>query len=158
MESLEITQFNRTTGAPVVSRTGRKCFSSYYGEFTNLYGVQRSVKVDWGLLPLCREVYERFADSRQSDVGHYYRTMYNIVKFIATSEVENKQIYANILRAQLSSSELNLLFYNCLSKYGNEKFKPLIEKFGLLENMDFSRLIDPNHRELYKESAFNSPP
>jgi hypothetical protein len=84
--------------------------------------------------------------------------MYNIVKFIATSEAENKQTYINILRAQLSSSELNLLFYNCISKYGSEKFRPLVEKFGLLENMDFSRLLDQKHRELFNESAFNSPP
>jgi hypothetical protein len=99
-----------------------------------------------------------FSEYRQTDVGHYFRTLYNIVKFIASSDsdIENKQIYINIVRAQLSSSELNLLFYNCLSNYGNKKFKPLVEQFGLLENMVLESLIHQGHKELYKESAFKS--
>jgi Putative phage abortive infection protein len=100
--------------------------------------------------------YERFVNYRQTHVGYYFRTLYNIIKFIATSDVANKQIYINIVRAQLSSSELNLLFYNCLSKYGNETFKPFVEQFGLLENMTVADLIDQGHKELYNETAFRS--
>lgn len=157
VDSLEISRAFQLGEPPHVFAKGRECFSHYYTEFKNEYTTQQRENSDTGHRTLCVSAYDRFADSRQAHVGHYFRTLYNIVKFIATSEVENKQIYINILRAQLSSSELNLLFYNCLSKYGNLKFKPFIEQYGLLKSMTFSSLIDQRHRELYKESAFNSP-
>ena len=137
---------------------GRDCFMLFYDDLRREYSGSQNAHPDCGHRVLCVEAYERFFRYRQTYTGHYFRLMYNIVKFIATSEAENKQTYINILRAQLSSSELNLLFYNCISKYGSEKFRPLVEKFGLLENMDFSRLLDQKHRELFNESAFNSPP
>lgn len=157
VNSLEISRAFQLGQPPHVFAKGRECFSQFYSEFQNGYTTQQRENPGWGHLTLCVSAYDRFADSKQAHVGHYFRTLYNIVKFIAASEVDNKQIYINILRAQLSSSELNLLFYNCLSKYGNLKFKPFIEQYGLLENMTFSYLIDQRHRELYKESAFNSP-
>jgi|AntRauTorckE6833_2_1112554.scaffolds.fasta_scaffold11005_4 hypothetical protein len=54
-----------------------------------------------------------------------------------------------------TSYELTLLFYNCLSDLGFEKFKPLVEKYALLKNISYSLLID-KHGEagLYDRSAF----
>jgi len=51
--------------------------------------------------------------------------------------------------------ELCLLFYNGLGSEG-EKFKPLIEKFGLLENLhDRPKiLINPIHESYYDGRAF----
>jgi len=40
---------------------------------------------------LCETAYERFVRYRQTYVGHYFRTLYNIIKFIASSEAENKK-------------------------------------------------------------------
>lgn len=157
VDSIEITGVARLGDPPSVLMKSRECFSGFSSEFVNKYSKERTQQADMGHRTLCVTAYEAFARDRQALVGHYFRTLYNIVKFIAASEVENKQTYINILRAQLSSSELTLLFYNCLSTYGSEKFKPLVEKFGLLENMDFSCLIDSKHRELFNESAFHSP-
>ena len=157
VNSIEIKRSRMIGETPNTMASGRECFATFSLEFGHNYSIQRNEHSDWGDRILCVTAYEEFAGLRQALVGHYFRTLYNIVKFIATSEVENKQTYINILRAQLSSSELTLLFYNCISKYGSEKFKPLVEKFGLLENMDFSRLLDLKHRELFNESAFHSP-
>lgn len=139
------------------SLKGRACFSLFFNEFQNAYGNVKMETKSQDLLVLCKGSYDRFAGSRQIYVGHYFRTLYNIIKFVANSEVGNKQIYVNLVRAQLSSPELNLLFYNCLSDYGNKKFKPFVEQFGLLENMELSHLLDPRHKDLYLESAFKSP-
>ena len=65
--------------------------------------------------------------------------------------------YIRLARAQLSSYELALLFYNCLSEVG-EKFKPLVEEFSLLHNMDKSVLVSQEHLQLYDEHAFQRPP
>jgi Putative phage abortive infection protein len=158
VNSIEITRSRMVGEAPETLASGRDCFATFSREFGHNYSTQRKEHSDRGERILCVTAYEEFVGHRQALVGHYFRTLYNIVKFIATSEVENKQTYINILRAQLSSSELTLLFYNCISKYGSEKFKPLVERFGLLENMDFSSLLDPKHRELFNERAFHSPP
>lgn len=157
VDSIEITGASRLGDPPSVLAKSRECFSRFVREFTSEYSRERELHSDMGHRTLCVTAYEAFAGHRQAFVGHYFRTLYNIVKFITTSEVDNKQTYITILRAQLSSSELTLLFYNCISKYGNEKFKPMVENFGLLENMDFSSLLDPKHRELFNESAFHSP-
>ena len=135
---------------------GREGFLHLYNDLQREYAGEQQKDPSAKLEPLCIAAYERFAAYRQATVGHYFRTLYNIVKFIDRSQVEEKQTYINILRAQLSSSELNLLFYNCLSNYGNQKFKRYVHQFGLLENMILSSLIRQGHKDLYNESAFNS--
>ncbi len=136
---------------------GRDCFNRLYYELQTVYRHMKHDAPSGDSKALCVAAYDQFTRDRQVSVGHYFRTLYNIVKFVDKSHVENKQTYINILRAQLSSLELNLLFYNCISKYGRGKFIPLVEKYGLLENMDFPSLLDPKHRELFEESAYQSP-
>jgi hypothetical protein len=74
-------------------------------------------------------------------LGHYFRNLYHIVKYIdadsSLKTFELKYKYAKILRAQLSAPEINLIAWNGLTYYG-EAFKPLIEKYRLLKNMNFS--------------------
>lgn len=86
----------------------------------------------------------------QAEIGHYFRNLYRIIKFIdETTDIdhEEKSNYIGIIKAQLSSYELVLLFYNCLSKYGNEKFLPLIRKYNLLDNINPELLIEKDHME-----------
>lgn len=156
VNSIEIRGAPRLGDPPSVIAKGRECFECFYGDFQREYARLKDQSPNFELLNLCVEAYDRFADQRQASVGHYFRTLYNIIKFIETSDVANKQLYVNIVRAQLSSSELNLLFYNCLSRYGNEKFKPFVEHFGLLENMRVADLINVRHKGLYDEKAFKS--
>ena len=76
-------------------------------------------------------------------------------KFVDNSSIENKRLYTNLIRAQLSSFELALLFYNSLSDMGREKFKPLIEKYSLLKTVPKKALIHaPDEFPLYELSAF----
>ena len=59
------------------------------------------------------------------------------------------------MRAQLSSPELALIFYNCLSDLG-KNFKPLIEEFALFDNLDEKLLFDKKHKDFYEATAFDS--
>jgi Putative phage abortive infection protein len=98
--------------------------------------------------------YQSFYVSHQSEVGHYFRNLYHIVRFVDEAAVEQKSSYIKILRAQLSSQELLLLFYNGLSTLGRERFKPLIEKYALLEQLPKRQLFEPTHERLYAATAF----
>ena len=100
-----------------------------------------------------KRFYEKFFLEFQPYVGHYFRHLYNVVKFVDDQrdfpkEFKKKKRYTNLIRAQLSSDELGLLFYNCLSKRG-AKFRDLVEKYALLEDMRFETLMDPEHKKSY---------
>jgi len=100
------------------------------------------------------KAYEHFYEKHQIELGHYFRYIYNIFKFINESEVDNKKFYSNLVRAQISNYELVILFYNCLSKYGSEKFFPLAVKYSLIKNLPLSILLQENHRSWYPEKAY----
>jgi hypothetical protein len=90
--------------------------------------------------------------------GIYFRSLYHVFKFIDTSDLrfEQKVRYANLTRAQLSSYELALLFYNGLWGEGQKGFRPLIEKYGLLKHLDGRTLLAPEHltdSSTYSETA-----
>jgi hypothetical protein len=132
---------------------GRDCFKTYYSKFAgSASGGDRNIEKTL-------ETYLRYYHAYQSDLGHYFRNMYHIIKFVdAAKEIpqEDKYKYTSLLRALLSSYELTLLFYNGLGIYGKDKFKPLIEKYALLKNLDSAQLIDIAHKENYDSRAFAS--
>ena len=136
---------------------GRDCFVTFKKDLEHQYFKQQRDLRNENALSLINIAYSEFYKSRQGELGHYFRTLYNIIKFIKQSDVKNKSFYTNLVRAQLSNQELIILYFNCLSEYGSEKFKPLIEEFSLLKNMPIEQLIDKeNHYFLYKKIAFGA--
>lgn len=98
--------------------------------------------------------YNDFYSSHQHEIGHYFRLLYNIVKLVKQTPGLDKRFYTNLIRAQLSSAELMLIFYNCLSTLGAEKFKPLVEEFALLKTIPRDSLPDELLLFKYAKSAF----
>lgn len=86
-----------------------------------------------GVEKLSLDAYLKFYEFNATKIGHYFRNIYQILKFIKYSKVSNQKFYTNILRAQFSTTELNFLFFHCLSNYGKEKFKPLLEEYEFFE-------------------------
>ncbi len=110
---------------------------------------------DWGLKDLIKKegysAYEK--DEEIIILDHYFRHLYRIFKYIEDSQLfteEEKYQYASMARSSLSPYELVLLFYNCLSTNGKEKFKPLIETYALFNNLRLDLLV-PKDQEIYKD-------
>lgn len=64
-------------------------------------------------------------DGYSSQLAHYYRHIFQTVKFISTQDeslisYEDKRKYLRILRAQLSNQEQAMIFYNWLSSFGKQ--------------------------------------
>ncbi|MEC5387162.1 putative phage abortive infection protein [Uliginosibacterium sp. H3] len=140
---------------------GRECFEEYYSQLRSQYAVypQNPDDRESDLLSRVRSAYKDFFLYRQSLLGHYFRHLYHIIKFVKTAPVENKRQYTSLVRAQLSSYEHILLFYNCLGEDGYEKFKPLVEEFALLENMPIDLLFNrQSHPPLYAAQAYGQSP
>lgn len=89
-----------------------------------------------------------------SNLGHYFRMVYNIFRFIDEADFNNlyKIRYSRIFRAQISDSELILLFYNCL---GSDGHKMLIYalRYELFDNLDRVRLFKREHMRFLQEHA-----
>lgn len=96
----------------------------------------------------------KFYGECQASIGHYYRNLYNIVRFVKDSDIDDKWFYIRVVRAQLSVYELSLLFYNCLSVHGKGS-KPLVEEFTLLKTIDDRDLIVPTDRQYFNPTAFD---
>jgi hypothetical protein len=89
--------------------------------------------------------YNVFYITYGEELGQYYRTLYNILKLVERSEfIDEKYVYTNLIRAQLSRYELSLLFYNSLSDYGREKMAPLVKEYKILKHLEKTTLPDEN--------------
>lgn len=100
------------------------------------------------------EEYARFYDKYGEELGQYYRTLYSILKLVDQADfIAEKNIYTNLVRDQLSRYELLLLFYNCLSGFGNDKMAPLVKKFNLLKHLE-SKMLPEGNKETWE--AFNA--
>ena len=89
---------------------------------------------------------------------HYFRYLYRILKFVHETPLittyEDEYEYTSMLRAILSRYELVWLYYNGLSEYGNEKLKPLIERYAMLKNLRKDLLVEGLNVGSYAVSAY----
>lgn len=89
--------------------------------------------------------------------GHYFRYIYRILKHIDESNLLDdiddaeyiRKEYASILRAQLSTYELLLIFYNALHPEFQNTSKRLIEKFAIFNNLNPKYLVLMSERMYY---------
>lgn len=115
----------------------------------------------------------------QVKIGHYFRSLYQILKYIDSygkpslaprkaktlREMKEQLIkdrnnylaqrqYANMLRAQFSSAEIDLIFANCLTPQGKE-LKYYIEKYSFLKTFNRKRLKgNPRILNLFSDIAY----
>ncbi len=138
------------------TKSGQEAFRVLYKE--ELLTTFRQFKGDSGSqAPI--DAYAAFYDEKRHLIGQYFRTLYHIFRFIDSSHLSeyDKTVYANIARAQLSTYELCLLFYNGLYEEGREGFKPLIERYGILKHVnprDLLRVNDKMNPDYYEPEAF----
>jgi len=135
---------------------GRDCFNTFYtrlnkqyrDDIKNYMGGGQSDKV------VLEHTYKTFWKYHQTELGHYYRYLYNVVRFVSESNYDDGP-YIRLIRAQLSDQELLMLFYNSTSEYGRN-FKKYIEQYALLDNMPEIRLLNSNHKDLLNKSAYGN--
>jgi hypothetical protein len=134
---------------------GRDCFKIFFNDLRLKYEDHKKFRPLAPQHELLLSAYDDFFKLHQSDVGHYFRSLYNMVKFVHRSDLPEKRMYTNLVRAQLSSYEQVILLYNCMSPLGSEKFKPLIEEYGLFKNLPIGLLIDEQDKMFFAATAFS---
>jgi hypothetical protein len=109
----------------------------------------------------------------QSRLGHYYRHLFQTVKFVVNYDGEvlsysDKRNYLRILRAQLSNHEQLMLFYNWYSGYGSkweqEKGNHFFTNYRMIHNIpeslifidiDLVDLFNEVNKKILKENEFD---
>lgn len=80
-------------------------------------------------------IYHDLFRSHASQLGHYFRHLYHIVKFVDESSESNKKKYVDLIQSQMNTDELCLTAINGISDYGRRKMLPLLDKYSFLENL-----------------------
>ncbi|UXS99744.1 putative phage abortive infection protein [Agrobacterium tumefaciens] len=132
---------------------GRDCFKQFFENFQDQYTVATGPTEKDRL----QAAYDVFWDLRQQDLAHYYRYLYNVLRFVFEYEGKiDKQRYVKLLRAQLSDFELALLFYTALNAHGINYWL-YIHEYRILDNMPDSVFIHPTHKSLFSPQSFGEP-
>lgn len=136
VKSIDIRKYTDKTA---VTAVGRDCFPLFMRKLRselNRSNGNKSIQV-------IQDAYYIMYNEYENDLGHYFRYLYHMVKFVHLSKVKDKNRFIGLIRAQLSANELALLVYNCISDHGYEKFRPLVNKYKLLKNLNNSLLSEP---------------
>ncbi len=141
----------RATNKSAILAVGRNCFAEYSERLQQCFENRTTIEDHLKQISL---TFEHFFKFYQNHTEHYFNNLYHFLKYIENSSIYGKQYYANIIKAQLSSNELVLIFYYGLSDYGHDEFKLLIEKYSLLQNLDNNFLLKESHKKLYLNSAY----
>lgn len=109
----------------------------------------------------CIAIYKAFVKESVKGLTNYHRFVYHIISFaerqfaeipsdMPMSKDDPSYSYIQLLRAQLSDSEMQLMAYNAAYGAGNPKLKRYIERYALFNNMS-----DDDITELALPSIFN---
>lgn len=151
----------KRTNPSIILATKRDCFKRIYRQLVSKHNKSGRTNSFSDIMKTYNEIQNYY----KSDLHHYFRFLYHILKFVKNNpemDEEEKYKYTSILRAVLSPYELALIFYNCLHEFGVSHFKPLVEEFSFLKNLDDSLLIgesllqDEENPIKYHDLAFAS--
>lgn len=94
-------------------------------------------------------------DQYGNDLGHYFRFLYHMIKFVDEHKIDNPYFYVRLIRSTLSEAELNLIMFNSIWGEGKEKFKYLIEQYSILHNLRTRSLMGFDFTKEFSGSAFD---
>jgi len=96
-------------------------------------------------------VYQRY----EEHINHYIKNLVTIVRLVKTTDLiasSERDLYYSIIRSQISSYEIILLFYHFNGGFGLEE-KEFFNDLGLGASMNADLLVDIRHSYLF-ESPF----
>jgi hypothetical protein len=152
------------SGMKVGDDSGRNCLEKLYLVLRQRYSDQVEWHVNGGgtlsneqdFRIVCKQSYDVLLRGYQSVLGHYFRNLYHLIKFVDGNQdmdYETKKHYTTLVRAQLSAHELTLLFYNCIHPVG-EDFYLLVQDYSLLHNLNEELIFAPAHKALFEPKAY----
>ncbi len=154
--TLDVNEMDFATGKNVAKTiSGRKTFVEYYDIYKRFFqeaSEMMPIHSKQGLAKLFDKSYSSFYAEYQSELGHYFRNLFNIIKYINSLEDEDQAVFLRLLYAQLSNYELTMLFFHCLRSTEYE-YKTLVEENTLLDSVPKDEVTSMAH-VLFDSKAF----
>lgn len=144
-----VAQFEHKSAIADEAQTGTRAFLAMYQDLharTEL----RKLETDDGDQIGADEQLNTYFDLLSPQLGTYFRTLYNIYRYLDESNYSDQVYYNRIIRAQIPNLALVLLFYNSLTDRGL-KFQKYIEKYRILDNMLVGMLANPKHAQVLEK-------
>jgi len=99
--------------------------------------------------------HEDYYSNFESDLNHYFRNLYHILKYIDQSALvdsKKRTFYASILRAQLSQNQLYILLFNSMQNgYGYPNAMYLIKKYNMMKNFRDEDIIPHYYWDIFND-------
>jgi hypothetical protein len=145
-------------------------------KFENIYENRRNFSSNPDTPQTADNLYsEKYYNGHQEQLGHYFRHLFQSFKFISIQETlsdTEKYFYAKTLRAQLSTHEQLLIFFNSISSLGLkweylaeaeknfpniplEQFK-IISKYDIIKNVPGTSFYNIKYRNFYSNIQYES--
>lgn len=92
-------------------------------------------------------IFSNFIDSYGDIIGPYFRNLQVMINFVDRSDLtfKEKKDYLEILKAQISKSEMRIIFYYSTSNYGNDLIDLLLKYDFFQGNLKPEDLIHAEH-------------
>ena len=133
---------------------GRDCFKTYLENYFDKYRPLGEYEDEKQRLD---KAYKAFWEKRQQDLSHYFRYLYNVLRFVFEYEddIGDRFKYIKLLRAQLSDFELLVLFYTALHENG-KNYVRYIEEYALFDNLPYEHVLSKMHLKMYSRKCYGS--
>ncbi len=148
---------SRKTERGIITTNGRDVIKTFSERMNKIYKQINSSSNTLSEREKADQAYNKFWLNHKSELSHYYRFLYNLIRFVDNSESNNKTFYIALIRAQLSNQELGLLYYNCLSPQGSA-FMKYAEDYSLFNNLIDTDLMIPDHIKFMSKKALGKNP
>lgn len=162
--SLDLEYADRTYNIKSTFFKGRSSFREFYLIYLHYY---RNRSADEGKTPSKSIIYDPIREKRiisnafgdfyienEMHLGHYIRNIESLITFVDDSILIDKIIYLKLFRSQLSTYELNLIFYFCLWSE-DSNIKNLVVKHKLLKNINQHHLNKMEDIQLIEKEAYS---
>jgi hypothetical protein len=156
----QLLDFHLTATKRIENQEGGNGFDKMYDDFKKAIGTtKRKRKKDGSSQNLDTHVFETsfrmVYDSYRNTLSHYIES-YKALLFLVDEKSSDPLFYVNIIKPHLTEQEVLIQFYYVLLYGNNERFKRVVETYGLFERLNFRAVqaIDKLHLEELKDSAY----
>ncbi len=71
----------------------------------------------------------------------YLKVLHNILNFVEKSSIEDKIFYIELIKSEIGEAYLTIVHYYLVTSKGQEMFSEMVDKYKLLENLNFNKVI-----------------
>ena len=100
--------------------------------------------------------YIQFYETHHKFFGHFFRNLYHLLEYVNSSEIINKELYFDLIRARLDEHAILLTFYNSYAEMGGSGMKRIVSEIQFFKNIDRTKFLRSDDLNLFPKTAFGS--